>query len=200
VTEPRARVQAPGVTTGASPPLPETHARPPPEFRALYEAESSYVWATLRRLGVRDADLEDMSLEAFVVVHKLLPQFDPTRPVRPWLFAIAVRVAADYRKSARYRREVLDHAPDAVDPGRSAEEQLAARDDRRLVLAALEALEIDRRAVFVLHELDDHAMPEIAAALAIPLNTAYSRLRLARQDFVAAVQRLQRRKGEPHVR
>ena len=54
---------------------------------------------------------------------------------------------------------------------------------------ALDALDLDRRSVFVMHELDGQAVPEIARTLSIPLNTAYSRLRLARRDFVDAVKR-----------
>jgi RNA polymerase sigma-70 factor (ECF subfamily) len=67
------------------------------------------------------------------------------------------------------------------------EEAMAAQQDRALVARALGALDLDRRAVFVMHELEGQAVPEIARALAIPLNTAYSRLRLARRDFVDAV-------------
>jgi len=57
-------------------------------------------------------------------------------------------------------------------------------------MRALEELDLDRRAVFVMHDIDGHVMPDIAAALGVPLNTAYSRLRLARADFAAAVERV----------
>ena len=66
----------------------------------------------------------------------------------------------------------------------------AADQDRRLVLRALEAVELDRRAVFVLYEIDGESMNAIAQSLGIPVNTAYSRLRLARDEFAAAVKRL----------
>ena len=59
---------------------------------------------------------------------------------------------------------------------------------------ALEHIPIERRGVFVMHDIDGIAAPEIAVALEIPLNTAYSRLRLARRDFGEAVARL---KGGP---
>jgi RNA polymerase sigma-70 factor (ECF subfamily) len=55
---------------------------------------------------------------------------------------------------------------------------------------ALEAMEIDRRAVFLMHEVDGFSIPEVAEALAVPLNTAYSRLRLARDEFRERVRRL----------
>jgi RNA polymerase sigma-70 factor (ECF subfamily) len=66
-----------------------------------------------------------------------------------------------------------------------------------LARAALNRLELGRRAVFILHELDDQPMPEVAKALGIPLNTAYSRLRLAREHFASALQRARRRRGTP---
>jgi RNA polymerase sigma-70 factor (ECF subfamily) len=64
-------------------------------------------------------------------------------------------------------------------------------------MKALDTLDLDRRAVFVLHELDELSMPEIAAALSIPLNTAYSRLRLARADLAAWLERCQSGRRPP---
>jgi RNA polymerase sigma-70 factor (ECF subfamily) len=84
-----------------------------------------------------------------------------------------------------------------IHPGESPEEQLAAHDDRRLVLAALEGIDLERRAVFILYEIDGTAMSEIAQSLGIPVNTAYSRLRVARGEFAAAVKRLRARGVEP---
>src|SRR5579862_3687219 len=76
-------------------------------FRAVFEREFDYVWASLRRLGVHDRDLEDVAQDVFVQVHKRLPNYDPSRPIRPWLFAFAVRCASDWRRLARHRVEVL---------------------------------------------------------------------------------------------
>jgi RNA polymerase sigma-70 factor (ECF subfamily) len=173
---------------------PTVHA---PTFRDLFTSEFSYVLHTLRRLGVRERDLEDLTHDVFVVVHRGLPEFDPRRPVRPWLFGIAFRVASDHRRRARNARELVeDPAPEPVDGAPPADEQLAAAQRRRVVLEALDDLELDRRAVLVLHDIDGCTMPEIARALSIPLNTAYSRLRLAREQFKAAVQRIRLRRGE----
>ncbi len=174
--------------------------RPPeaPAFRAVFEAEFSYVWSTLCRLGVRAADLEDVTHEVFVAVHRALPGYDPTRPIRPWLFGIAFRVASDYRREARHAREVLRGEPaDLADAAPAADERMAAEEARRVVIEALDAVDMTRRAVLVLHDIDGCPMPEIAHALSIPLNTAYSRLRLGRADLKAAVQRVRLRRGEP---
>lgn len=156
-------------------------------FTALYRAEVAQVMKTLRRLGVRSGDVEDLAVEVFVTLHRHWAQYDPTRPPRPWVRAFAVRVAADYRKSARVRREVPDDAIEARDASPGADERMIDREKQRLVLEALDALDADRREVFVLHELEECAMPEVAQTLGIPLNTAYSRLRLRREDFAAAV-------------
>lgn len=67
---------------------------------------------------------------------------------------------------------------------------MARGEDRRLVTRALDAIAIERRAVFVMHDMDGIAVPEIARVLEMPLNTAYSRLRLARDEFRDAIRRL----------
>ncbi len=159
----------------------------PVDFRAVYAAEFGYVWNTLRRLGVQARDLEDLCHDVFVVVFRNLDAYDARRPMRPWLFGIAFRVASDYRRSARHRREVPREPTDVPSPSPAADDLVMRRERQHLVVRALEALERGRRAVFVMHDIDGHVMPDIAAALGIPLNTAYSRLRLARADFAAAV-------------
>ena len=148
---------------------------------------------TLRRLGAPPKDIEDLTHDLFVVVHRRLPEYDASRPLRPWLFGIAVRVLSDYRQLFRNRREVLDPiapTPDAIDQAPRQDESLAGNQERTLLMKALDLIDFDRRVVLVMHDLDEVSMPEIAAALDIPLNTAYSRLRLARADVLTAVRRL----------
>ncbi|MCB9549953.1 MAG: sigma-70 family RNA polymerase sigma factor [Myxococcales bacterium] len=160
------------------------------DFRALYDAGFRHVWLTLRRLGVAERDLEDAAHEVFVVVHRRLADYDPARPLRPWLTGIAWRVAADERRRARHHREQLGVDPATACPAPGPEQAVAAEEARALVHRALQTLDLDRRVVFVMAELDGATAPEIAEALGIPLNTAYSRLRVARQRFADAVRRL----------
>ena len=167
------------------------------DFRTIFETEFEYVWHSLRRLGVRERDVDDVTHDAFIVVYRTLDQYDPGRPLRPWLFGIASRFAANYRRRAHHRGDVMEHTAEVADQARGADETLASRQATDLVQAALDALDDDRRNVFVLHELDGTSVPDIAAALSIPLNTAYSRLRLAREHFSAAVRRLRAARGEP---
>lgn len=164
-------------------------------FRAVFEAEFDYVWHTLRRLGVPDRDLADVTHDVFERVYLRLHQYDAERPVRPWLFGFAFRVAADYRRLSRNRREELGLSEEPFDPSLSPAEELVRAERLELALLALECIEFERRAVFVLHELDEYPIPDVAEALGINVNTAYSRLRLARQEFQRAARRLRTQRG-----
>jgi RNA polymerase sigma-70 factor (ECF subfamily) len=161
----------------------------PPDLATLYRAEISYVWKTLRRLGAPPADLEDLAHEVFVVVHRHLGDYDPARPLRPWLFGITMRVLADFRRLGRNARELVSDMAEPADAAPSAHERLEAEEARTVLMMALDRLDLDRRAVFVMHDIDETPVPDIALALQIPLNTAYSRLRLARADVAVFVER-----------
>jgi len=167
-----------------------------PSFRHLFDTEFSYVWNALRRLGVREADVLDQTQEVFLIVHSLLPDYDATRPVRPWLFAIAYRIACRYRALARHRFEVPEEPEhEQMDSRPNADEQLESGQARELMLEAIQEIELSRRAVFIMSEIEEQPMADIATALQIPVNTAYSRLRLARDDFEKAAARLLARRA-----
>lgn len=160
-------------------------------FRSVFDAHVAYVRASLGRLGIAPSDGEDLAVEVFVRVHRELDRYDASRPIRPWLFAFAARVASEHRRLARHRREVLGDGPEGVASTAAPDHGLEVADTRRLVERALDALDDDKRAVFVLHALDDTPVAEIARALGIPEGTAYSRLRAARLELTSAVRRLQ---------
>jgi len=181
------------VVSNATPMSAQAVETEPLDFRAVYQAQFAYVWRSLRRLGVRERDLEDVAHDVFVAFYRGSDGYDRARPIRPWLFGICFRVASDYRRRAQHRFEVPSEAEEVADGGPDADARVASREARRLVLWALEALDFDRRAVFVMHDLDGYSMPEIAATLSAPLNTLYSRLRLAREQFAIAVRRRARR-------
>ncbi len=161
-------------------------------FRSIFENEYAYVRLTVQRLGIRDHDRDDVVHDVFLVVHRKLAEFDAARPLRPWLFGIAYRVALGQKRRFGYSRELLAAAESSehVDAKPRADEELENEERRRMVHEALDHLDDEKRAVFILHELDEIAMPEIATTLGIPANTAYSRLRLARQDFRQALERV----------
>jgi RNA polymerase sigma-70 factor (ECF subfamily) len=170
-------------------------SRSRPDLATIFDEHFDYVWATLRRLGVRDADREDLVHEVFLKVHARLPDYDPKRPLRPWLFGFAYRVAADHHRLARHRLEVLGEPADAAAATPTADERVAAFEERALLLEALKSLNLDQRSVLILHDLDETPIPEIAAMLDIPINTAYSRLRLAREQLATTAQRLRNTRG-----
>lgn len=161
-------------------------------FCAIFQAELPYVVNSLRRLGVPRVDVDDLAHEVFLAVYRRLDGYDETRPLRPWLFGIAFRVASDYRRLARHRREETRAEVEAVDPSSMPDEELAKRQAQAIVLLVLDTMPMDRRVVFIMHDIDGHPASEIAEALSIPINTAYSRLRLARADFAQGLQRIQR--------
>src|SRR4029079_18384833 len=121
--------------------------------------------------------------DVFMAFFRGQDAYDPSRPLRPWLFGIAFRVASDHRRRARFRRELPaeDLDPPSLTP--SADEQLAQKEARRLVERGLSFTDRDQRGVFTRNEIEGLAMPEIARSLRAPLNTLYSRLRLGRRKF-----------------
>jgi RNA polymerase sigma-70 factor (ECF subfamily) len=165
------------------------------DFQAIFAGQFQYVWGALRRLGIPPRDLEDVTHDVFLRVYRQRHQYDPARPMRPWLFAFAFRVASDYRRLARHRREVLEPASENADSKPTAVDELVRAEMLSTGYAALETLEIGRRAVFILYELDGCSMQETALALGIPVNTAYSRLRLAREQFQASLGRMRIARG-----
>jgi RNA polymerase sigma-70 factor (ECF subfamily) len=82
-----------------------------------------------------------------------------------------------------------------VATGTGADEEFARMQDRALIERALEHVALDRRPVFILHELEECPMKEVAELLGIPLFTAYSRLRVAREEFASAVRQLRQTRG-----
>jgi RNA polymerase sigma-70 factor (ECF subfamily) len=156
------------------------------EFEALYEAELDYVWRSLRRLGIRNEDLEDLTHDVFTKAFHRFDTYDATRPLRPWLFGIALRVASDFRQLSRHRHEFQTPSVDApapIDEQVPADQLLDDERNRAVLERALSGLTMERRAILVMHDVNGHSMPEIAEVIRLPLNTLYSRLRLARADL-----------------
>ena len=157
-------------------------------FKEVYDAHFAFVWRSLRRLRIPEPSLKDAMQDVFLVVHRRLGEFEGRAKVSTWLFGICLRVAKDYRRRAHVRREVLDDTNFAslVDHDSDTSAGAEERENLALFEAALDELEIDQRAVFILFELESMTGDEIAEALQIPLGTVYSRLRLGRAAFKKA--------------
>jgi RNA polymerase sigma-70 factor (ECF subfamily) len=161
-------------------------------FRAMYEAHVDFVWRNLRRLGVAEADAEDRTQEVFVVAHRRFAEFvDRGHGPRAWLFQIVLRVASDARRHSRRHPEVPDGgvAMDRASVEAQQTDAIARREALSRLDAALASIEFGRRAVLVLHEIEEMTAREIGQVLDIPLNTVYSRLRVGRTELEQALAR-----------
>jgi RNA polymerase sigma-70 factor (ECF subfamily) len=164
-------------------------------FPAIYEGYFDFVWRSARCLGVEAAALDDVVQEIFVVVHRGLPEFEGRSTLRTWISGIVLNVVRRHRRTVRRKspHELADDAPDDPETlpahGRDPYEAAAHAEETRLLQRLLSELDDDKREVLVLAELEELPVPEIAEALGIKLNTAYSRLRLARQELDRAIAR-----------
>ncbi|HTR50104.1 MAG TPA: RNA polymerase sigma factor [Kofleriaceae bacterium] len=160
-------------------------AIPVPRFDEVYERHVGFVWRIARAFGVPASAIEDAVQDVFVVVHRRLPEFEGRAAITTWLFAITKRVAFAHR-----RRETRTE-PLAAEPRSSADPfaAISRAEAAAIVAEILDTLDDDKRIVLALVELEQLSVPEVAQLLEINLNTAYSRLRLARAAFDAAVRR-----------
>lgn len=159
-----------------------------PRFEAVYREHHGFVWKSVRRLGIADAEVDDVTQDVFVVVHRRLADFEGRSSLRTWLFSIAYHVVRDRRRSLAARRE-REGKVEVPRPPTEPDQRLARH---RAVVALddlLAALDEDQRATFVMAEVLHMTAPEIAGVTEVKLNTVYSRLRRGREAFEAALQR-----------
>jgi RNA polymerase sigma-70 factor, ECF subfamily len=153
-----------------------------PSLAQIFEQHTPFLWRALIGLGVPASEAPDLCQEIMITVHRRLPDFDGMS-LRGWLFGICVRVASDYRRSARVRREVVtDALPEAASSLDLVESLDRQRDARRLKLA-LDALDEPKRVAFVLFEIEELTLAEVAEAVGAPLQTVYSRIKAAREQM-----------------
>lgn len=163
-----------------------------PSFEAFYRAQAPVVWRALRRFGVPPADLEDAAQDVFIVAHRKLPEFEGRSSHKTWVFGICLRVASDWRKKTHARKEApLAEAPVRSSSGETATREIAMRQARQKLAEGLQRLDEEKRAAFVLFELEQLSMLEVAETVGCPLQTAYARLYAARsamQQWLAQTQ------------
>jgi RNA polymerase sigma-70 factor (ECF subfamily) len=158
----------------------------------LYKLHAEFVWASLHRLGVRSADVPDMTQEVFLIVHRRLDSWDQQSRMTTWLFGICLKVAAGYRRRAWFRREQSSELPDAIGASCPEQDTMTADARRRLALV-LDTLPPDRRAIFVMFELEERSCAEIADLFGVPVGTVHSRLHVARKEFRKGLERVRAR-------
>ena len=161
------------------------------DMRGLFTAHYGSIWRLLRRLGVRSAQLDDATQEVFWVAARRFNDILPGSE-HSFLYGVALRVAAQEVKKQRASEPLadLEAVPRMADLAPSPEEQFAERQARELLDQVLDALPLPLRVVFVLFELEGLEVREIAALQEVPLGTASSRLRRAREEFSAIAKRL----------
>ncbi len=168
-----------------------------PPFEAIYQAYFEFVWASARRLGVGAAVIDDVVQEVFMVIHAKLHALKDPAALRSWIYGIVRRTASDYRRAERTKDAsgaALAAQPELVLGIQLTPQELSEQSDQvRLLYSLLAELDEPKREVFILAELEELSVPEVAAALEIPLNTAYSRLRSARESFEERLARRQAR-------
>jgi RNA polymerase sigma-70 factor (ECF subfamily) len=161
----------------------------------LFRAHGAFVASFVLRLGVERAAVDDIVQEVFLTAHRR-GGYDsgPARPTT-WLAEIALRAVSTHRRSERRRRTVPDEDAlrAAVSGERTPLEAAEQRAAMERVDQALAALDVNRRAVFILYELEGESCDAIAAGFAIPLGTVHSRLFAARREFIEAYARIERR-------
>ena len=167
-----------------------------PPFSAVYRDYFDFVWASARRQGVGLEAIDDLVQEVFIVIHGRLHTLEHPEALRSWIYGIVRRTVSTYHRSRRTRRD-SGSAPLAKSQTREPTPLDVAeqRDDVKLLWGLLDKLDSRKREVFVLAELEELTVPEIADLLGIPLNTVYSRLRAARQAFDEAFTRHQAQRG-----
>ncbi len=164
-------------------------------FPQVYRSHFRFVWNAVARLGVRDADIADVTQNVFIIVHRQLAGFKGEAAITTWLFSICRKVVKDYRKSAPYRREI---AVDIGEIGKRAAggvgplHQLDTADLRKRLETILDKMSERLRVVFVFYELEEMSSKDIANLLEVPAPTIRSRLRIARAVFRREARRLAR--------
>ena len=155
---------------------------------AIVRAEHDFIWRLLRRLGIPEASVDDATQQVFCVLSRRVDDVKAGSE-RSFLFGAALRVASDRRRSREFRDVPREATGDEMDPAPNPEE-LAERHERRALLQViLEALPMELRTVIILFELEQMTKVEVSELLGIPVGTAVSRLRRAREEFKVLAKR-----------
>ena len=171
-----------------------------PTLHAIYKEYVSFVWSSARHLGATGDAIDDVAQDVFIVIHAKLATLQRPESLRSWIYGIVRRTVSDHRRSRRTREaagarlgaEIRSTQPAQTSPL----ERVERNADLDLLEELLAGLDEAKREVFVMVEVLEMSVPEVVQALEIPLNTAYSRLRLARQSFEEMLAKREAQNGE----
>ena len=153
-----------------------------PALRDVFNQHIDFVWRLARGLGLAPDDADDVAQEVFLVVHRRLSTFQVGRSMRAWLFGITRNVVLQHQRTHTRRERHRSEVP-PPQPGHGPEVAFQLRQAATLMQQFLDQLDVDKRIVFLLSDIEGLSSPEIAEALAIPLGTVFSRLRAARSKL-----------------
>lgn len=156
------------------------------DFDRFFEANVDKAWRMLACFGVPASDIEDVCQEVFIVVHRKLASFEGRSAESTWLHAICWRVWNDYRKRAHRRREFAVEVAEPVAGNALPDEEAHSARELAQLCRLVDGLDDDKRAVFVLYELEGVQMKDIVEIVGCPLQTGFTRLRAARKAIRTA--------------
>ncbi len=178
----KAKTDAPGI--------PPSAASPAPPFQAIYKEYLDFVWSSAGHLGAGRDVIDDVVQDVFIVIHSKLATLRRPEALRSWIYGVVRRTVSDYRRSRRTRDAAgarLGSEVESSPPFPSPLDMAERNADLELLESVLAELDEPKREIFIMVEVLEMTVPEVVEALEIPLNTAYSRLRLARQSFEDAL-------------
>lgn len=165
-------------------------------FLTLYDVWCESVHRWIRALGGPEADREDIAQEVFLVASRRLHAFDGSNPAA-WLYRITQRQVRDFRRRTWIKRiftrehtDAIDALPD--DDGSGPARALERKQNQRVLYSLLSKINVERRAAFVLFEVDGLSGEEIAKIQSVTVNTVWKRLHVARKEFLVLVARYER--------
>jgi len=163
-----------------------------PSFKEVYRDYFDFVWSSARRLGIQPSGMDDLIQEVFIVVHAKLHTLEKQHSLRSWIYSVVRRTASNHRRAGRAHADASSGPPgdgEALSREPTPLEQTERNAGLQVLMSLLDQLDEPKREIFSLVDVEDLSVPEAAEVLGIPLNTAYSRLRVARQSFEAALAR-----------
>ena len=181
------------------PEAPARGERPTADFDSVYDELLPFVWRTARRKGVAPESVEDVCQEVFVVVHRRVQDDEGRSSLKTWVFGVLENVVRTHRRSlARTSPGHRSLGPlvaleDLADRQPRLDEWVALRETELLAQRILNGMDDAKHIVFVLAEIEELGLGEVATAIGIPRSTVVARLRAARADFAAGVKRARAR-------
>jgi RNA polymerase sigma-70 factor (ECF subfamily) len=183
----------------ASPSTPDGSGFAVLDFDAVYESMVDYVWNAVCRMGVHGADADDLVQEVFVIVYRRLGEFEGRSQLKTWVFRIMVHVVQHYfRTNARRPGDRAAEKGTEIHALVATQEmgplgEIERLEARRVLDRLLSELDEAKRIVFVLAEVEQMTLAEIAEVVEANANTVGSRLRTARREFEKALARFRAR-------